>query len=101
LAEEQKLDISSPLNPLLSKTNIPCLYLAAPESVVQEQTVGSSKILVYFHANAEDIGLSYHLLDTIRTNMKINVLAPEYPGYGIYRSLRSKNGGTGDIYCSN
>jgi hypothetical protein len=76
------------------------LYLKAPESVVQDQTVGSSKMLIYFHANAEDVGLSYHLLDTIRTNMKINVLAPEYPGYGIYRSVRCKNDSKSEVYCS-
>lgn len=72
----------------MSKTNIPCLYLKAPESFVNNDKIGSSKILLYFHANAEDIGLSYHLLDTIRINMKINVIAPEYPGYGIYRTMR-------------
>ena len=75
--------------------------MKAPESTVEGQTVGSSKLLLYFHANAEDIGLSYQLLDTIRSNMKINVLAPEYPGYGIYRSLRHKNGQkSGEAHCS-
>jgi len=45
---------------------------------------GSSKLLIYFHGNAEDIGLSYEMLDHIRSSLKINVLSVEYPGYGIY-----------------
>jgi len=47
-------------------------------------TPGSSKILIYFHANAEDIVLSHELLDYLRVLLKINVLAVEYPGYGLY-----------------
>ena len=64
------------LNQDLQKTNIPCLYLPC--------ATGSSKVLVYFHANAEDIGLAYPLLDCIRQWARVNVLAPEYPGYGLY-----------------
>jgi hypothetical protein len=45
--------------------------------------------LIYFHANAEDIGLAYPLLDSIRNVIKINVIAPEYPGYGIYNTIRT------------
>lgn len=57
---------------------IPCLYL-------REKTVGSSKLLVYFHGNAEDVGLSYRDLDILKKSLKINVLAMEYPGYGVYQ----------------
>lgn len=40
-------------------------------------------------------------MDTIRNNLKINVLAPEYPGYGIYRTIRAKNSNEkSDIYCT-
>ena len=45
--------------------------------------------MMYFHGNAEDIGLSYEMLDHLRSSLKINVLAIEYPGYGIYND---KNG---------
>ena len=55
---------------------IPCLYLP--------YLSGSSKILIYFHGNAEDLGLAYELLDHLRNNLKIHVLAIEFPGYGIY-----------------
>ena len=47
-------------------------------------TIGSSKVLIYFHANAEDIVLSNELLDYIRALLKVNIIAVEYPGYGIY-----------------
>lgn len=41
-------------------------------------------MLLYFHGNAEDVGLSYEMLDHLRSSLKINVMAVEYPGYGIY-----------------
>ena len=68
----------------MKKTNIPCLYLPCSQQ-------GSSKILVYFHANAEDVGLAYALLDSIRQTVKVNILAPEYPGYGIYNQVNANN----------
>ncbi len=45
---------------------------------------GSSKILIYFHGNAEDVGLATELLDYVRSLLRVHVLAVEYPGYGIY-----------------
>jgi len=62
---------------------IPCLYLPFDQ--------GSSKILIYFHGNAEDIGLATELLDYIRTLLRVHVLAMEYPGYGIYNGKPSAN----------
>ena len=47
-------------------------------------TLGSSKTLVYFHANAEDIVLAKDLLEYMKCLLKVNVLAVEYPGYGLY-----------------
>jgi hypothetical protein len=55
---------------------IPCLYLP--------NASGSTKLLMYFHGNAEDVGLASELLDYIRSLLKVHVLAMEYPGYGIY-----------------
>eukprot|EP01017_Pseudomicrothorax_dubius_P005985 TRINITY_DN1163_c0_g1_i3.p1 TRINITY_DN1163_c0_g1~~TRINITY_DN1163_c0_g1_i3.p1 ORF type:complete len:228 (+),score=24.28 TRINITY_DN1163_c0_g1_i3:294-977(+) len=45
---------------------------------------GSSKILIYYHGNAEDIGISFDFLHHISKRLKCHVIAPEYPGYGIY-----------------
>ncbi len=47
-------------------------------------SIGASKILIYFHANAEDIVLSNELMDFMRSLLRINVIAVEYPGYGLY-----------------
>ena len=55
---------------------IPTLYMPYNQ--------GSSKLLVYFHANAEDIVLSHELLDYMRALLRVNVIAVEYPGYGVY-----------------
>ena len=55
---------------------IPCLYLPFHR--------GSSKLLIYFHGNAEDVGLAYELMDHMRTTLMVHVLGVEYPGYGIY-----------------
>ena len=59
---------------------IPLMYLPYEK--------GSSKLLVYFHANAEDIVLCSELLEFMRTLLKINVVAVEYPGYGLYTSKK-------------
>ena len=60
----------------LNKDYIPCLFLPCLK--------GSKKLIIYFHGNAEDLGISYEMLDHMRTALRINVMAVEYPGYGIY-----------------
>jgi pimeloyl-ACP methyl ester carboxylesterase len=45
-----------------------------------------TKILLFFHGNAEDIGIAYEILNEVRSALKIAVLAVEYPGYGLYNS---------------
>lgn len=55
--------------------------------------IGSSKVLLYFHANAEDIVLSHELLDFIRALLRVNIIAVEYPGYGIYNGDMQKRQG--------
>ena len=45
---------------------------------------GSTKLLLYFHGNAEDVGLAYELMDHLRTTLMVHVLGVEYPGYGVY-----------------
>jgi abhydrolase domain-containing protein 17 len=56
--------------------NIPCLLLRSIQ--------GSKKILLFFHGNAEDVGLAYEMTDLIRTVLQLHVLVVEYPGYGMY-----------------
>lgn len=62
--------------------HIPCLLLKPSNTV-------SSFILIYFHGNGEDVNMAYDLLSNLRNNLQINVLAVEYPGYGIYRGSPS------------
>lgn len=62
---------------------IPALYL--------RYTMGSNKIFIYFHANAEDLGMINSTLNYISQCMKVNVLAAEYPGYGIYKGQPNEN----------
>jgi fermentation-respiration switch protein FrsA (DUF1100 family) len=42
--------------------------------------------MIYFHANAEDIGLCWGTLNYIGFKLKMHVLAVEYPGYGLYKA---------------
>lgn len=65
-----------PRHEIPNKTYVPCLYLPTKN--------GSRKLLIFFHGNAEDLGLSYTLLNHMRDFFKVNVMAVEYPGYGIY-----------------
>ena len=62
---------------------VPCLYLPYLK--------GSNKLIVFFHGNAEDLGISYEMLDHMRSALKINVLAVEYPSYGVYEDAEGPN----------
>ena len=42
------------------------------------------KVMIYFHANAEDLGMCYFMLDCLRERLGIRVLAMEFPGYGLF-----------------
>ena len=55
---------------------IPCLFLPSPRP--------SSKILIYFHGNAEDMSAAIDWLLCISKFLSIHVLAMEYRGYGVY-----------------
>lgn len=45
--------------------------------------------MLYFHGNAEDIGLAFDLLYLFGQRMEMHVLAIEYPGYGLYKTSKS------------
>ncbi len=55
---------------------IPCLFLPAKHP--------TNKILIHFHGNAEDVGLTRDLLKLLRKELRVHVLAMEYRGYGVY-----------------
>lgn len=60
---------------------IPCLLLP-PQTK-------SDSLLIFYHANGEDIGRVESLCASLATRLKMWVLAPEYPGYSIYQSKSS------------
>ncbi len=45
---------------------------------------GSSKVLLYFHGNAEDLGRVQPLMGALSEELNVHTIAVEYPGYGIY-----------------
>eukprot|EP00927_Polykrikos_kofoidii_P040594 TRINITY_DN34662_c0_g1_i1.p1 TRINITY_DN34662_c0_g1~~TRINITY_DN34662_c0_g1_i1.p1 ORF type:complete len:388 (-),score=53.64 TRINITY_DN34662_c0_g1_i1:142-1305(-) len=58
---------------------IPCLWFPSPKA---------ASVLVFFHANAEDLGMCFAMLRHMRDQFKVNILAMEYPGYGLLGALR-------------
>jgi len=57
---------------------IPCLWFPAPKA---------ASVILFFHANAEDLGMSFAILKHMRDQFKVNVLAVEYPGYGLLHGM--------------
>lgn len=57
---------------------IPCMWLPA------ERAAG---VILFFHGNAEDLGLSHAFVQHMRDQFKMNVLAVEYPGYGLIKHI--------------
>jgi len=55
---------------------LPCLWFHSETS---------SNVLLYFHANAEDLGLIHDTVECLHEYFQVSVLAPEYPGYGLLK----------------
>jgi len=43
---------------------------------------------MYFHANAEDAGMNLDFFHHLKSILRVNILAVEYPGYGIYTEIK-------------
>ena len=54
---------------------IPCLFIPGRKN---------NKLIVFFHANGEDISSAYEFISTIGNEVNISILAMEYQGYSIY-----------------
>jgi pimeloyl-ACP methyl ester carboxylesterase len=52
---------------------VPCIFLPSQYTRF---------LVIYFHANGEDLGKVYPFLNSLRLVFKVHVLAVEYPGYG-------------------
>lgn len=76
-----------PWNPVISpdrcgpdtaNEGIPCLWFPAPRAAI---------VILFFHSNAEDLGMTFTVLKHMRDLFKVNVLAVEYPGYGMLKHM--------------
>lgn len=67
---------------------IPCLWFPAPKAAT---------VILFFHANAEDLGMSFAVLKHMRDQFKVNVLAVEYPGYGLLRGMTPSEDGVYEV----
>jgi hypothetical protein len=69
---------------------IPCLFIKSDEFIHEHGynycNTKNNKILIYFHANYEDIGMTYMMALLLSKQLNLNVLSVEYPSYGIYKS---------------
>ena len=63
------------------KNYIPCLFIPEFEN--------TSKFLIFFHGNRDDIFSSILFCQYFSEKLKMNVLIVEYPGYSIYESQKS------------
>ena len=70
-------DTDEPVNNVFK--SIPCLYIK-PTSISKNNIIYG----IFFHGNAEDINLANEMLSHIRSTLSINIIAPEFAGYGIY-----------------
>lgn len=57
---------------------IPCMWLPAPRA---------AGVILFCHGNAEDLGMCYPFVRHMRDQFKMNVLAVEYPGYGLLHGV--------------
>mmetsp|Transcript_11674 Transcript_11674/g.33031 ORF Transcript_11674/g.33031 Transcript_11674/m.33031 type:complete len:402 (+) Transcript_11674:76-1281(+) len=78
-APEASYNISSFPNelifiPRVDGEKVPCVFLPFKHARF---------LILYFHANAEDLGLCYHFLKIMRDQFQVHMLAVEYPGYGL------------------
>eukprot|EP00927_Polykrikos_kofoidii_P066190 TRINITY_DN61838_c0_g1_i1.p1 TRINITY_DN61838_c0_g1~~TRINITY_DN61838_c0_g1_i1.p1 ORF type:complete len:453 (-),score=95.95 TRINITY_DN61838_c0_g1_i1:157-1515(-) len=57
---------------------IPCMWLPAPRA---------AGVILFCHGNAEDLGMCFPFVRHMRDQFKMNVLAVEYPGYGLLHDV--------------
>ena len=59
--------------------SIPCLFIRA-----NNNSPNNKMYAIFFHGNAEDVNLANEMLSHIKSTLSVNVIAPEFAGYGIY-----------------
>mmetsp|Transcript_69313 Transcript_69313/g.122706 ORF Transcript_69313/g.122706 Transcript_69313/m.122706 type:complete len:402 (-) Transcript_69313:40-1245(-) len=61
---------------------IPCVWLPAPRA---------AGVILFCHGNAEDLGMCFPFVRHMRDQFKMNVLAVEYPGYGLLHGISTSS----------
>lgn len=61
-----------------SPNSIPALFFPSTG-------INSSKVIVFLHANSEDLVTIKPFMRLLNQRLKVNILAPEYPGYSFYK----------------
>ena len=81
------LFIPKPPNSIPNKMkHIPCMF---QNSTFKEKSTPTNKVFIYFHGNAEDIFNATNNVNIIYSNLPVNTICMEYPGYSIYYSEKS------------
>jgi len=57
---------------------IPCVYMQTYSEI------DSNKLMIYYHANGEDLLNSFNFVQALAAYFKVKVMVVEYPGYSIY-----------------
>lgn len=76
--------ISAPPRPATVPA-LPCLWFGAKQAAT---------VVIYFHANAEDLGVVFPSLQHLHDQLQVSVLAVEYPGYGLLRKAKASEANT-------
>ena len=77
-SDKEKASEDEKIENLSETKHVPCFIIRSTSSSV------CSKYALFYHGNAEDVNLAYEIVNHIRFTLAVNVIAPEYPGYGIY-----------------
>lgn len=67
---------------------IPCIWLPAPRA---------AGVILFCHGNAEDLCMSFAFVKHMRDQFKMNVLAVEYPGYGLLNHIPPSEAGIKEV----
>ena len=81
LQSKKLIFIDKGINENNTNNYIPCLFIPEYQN--------SSKFLIFFHGNADDIFTSELFCQYFSEKLRMNVLIVEYPGYSIYDAEKS------------
>uniref|UniRef100_A0A7S1AC55 Uncharacterized protein n=1 Tax=Noctiluca scintillans TaxID=2966 RepID=A0A7S1AC55_NOCSC len=70
---------------------VPCLLLTYPSA---------KYLIIFFHSNAEDLGLCHGFCSFLRRQFQVHVLAVEYPGYGICPGVPTSTSVMGNAFSA-